>query len=246
MQAIKKNRSQILAIIPARGGSKGIPKKNLALVGGQPLIQYTLDAVKKSRMVTSAILSSDDDDIIAYCRARGIEVPFKRPDDLSKDHVPMLPVIIHAVSFLRDCKGYVPDYIVILQPTSPLRTGRHIDEAVGLLVNSEVDSVVSVVEVPHNFNPFSIMKLEGDYLKPYLEYNENLNIRQMKPKFFARNGAAIYAFTYDCLINKNSLYGEKILPYFMKKEESIDIDEPFDMMLADCILSELGARNAGC
>jgi len=120
-----------------------------------------------------------------------------------------------------------------------LRTYRHIDEALHKLIDSDADSIVSVVKVPHNCIPNSIMKLEGKYLSPYLPMDENLNLRQLKPEFYARNGAAIYAFTYNCLINKRSIFGDKILPYLMEKERSIDIDDLFDLKICEWILSSL-------
>jgi len=229
-------KPEILAIIPARGGSKGIPGKNLKKLAGKPLIQYTIDAAKKSRFITRVIVSSDDSRILGYCKRRQIEVPFVRPEKLAGDAIPMLPVIQHAVKELFQSTGYVPDYIIILQPTSPLRTFVHIDEALSRLVDSEADSIVSVVEVPHNFNPVSIMRLKGGYLKPYVSYDEKRNTRQLKPKFYARNGAAIYAFTHACLLKKKSIYGTMILPYFMRPNESIDIDSEFDLRLASLLL----------
>ena len=105
-----------------------------------------------------------------------------------------------------------------------------------LLMSSNADSVVSVVNVPHRFNPYSVMRLEGGYLQPFMKYDENRNLRQKKPKMYARNGAAVYAFTYNCLEEKGSIYGDKIVPYQMAEEESIDIDGPFDMKLAERLL----------
>lgn len=231
-----QKKNEILALIPARGGSKGIPGKNLISLCGKPLIQYTIDAAKKSKIITRTILSSDDDEIINYCKKQDIEVPFKRPEEYAEDTSSMIDVIYHAVRFLELKENYLPDYILLLQPTSPLRTENHIDEALTKLINSGADSIVSVVDVPHNFNPYSIMSLKDDYLIPHLEFDEKKNSRQLKPKYFARNGAAIYAFTYDCLMNKNSIYGDKILPYFMKKEESIDIDEKIDLLFSETII----------
>jgi CMP-N-acetylneuraminic acid synthetase len=148
----------------------------------------------------------------------------------------MLPVIKHAVEYLRSTEGYVPAYIVLLQPTSPLRISRHIDEALELLIESDADSVVSVVQVPHCFNPYSVMRLSDGYLESFLPYDENMNLRQKKPKFYARNGAAICAFTYECLSEKESIYGDRILPYMMEEEESTDIDSPFDVRIAEFLL----------
>jgi N-acylneuraminate cytidylyltransferase/CMP-N,N'-diacetyllegionaminic acid synthase len=184
------------------------------------------------------ILSSDSDEIIGYCANQGIEVPFRRPDHLAADDMPMLPVIKHAVEYLHSTEGYVPAYIVLLQPTSPLRNTRHIDDAIKLLIGSDADSVVSVVEVPHCFNPYSVMCLSEGYLESFLPYDENMNLRQKKPEFYARNGAAICAFTYECLSEKDSIYGDRTSPYMMKEEESIDIDGPFDMRIAEFLLAE--------
>ncbi len=229
-------RSEILAIIPARGGSKAIPLKNLAMLGGKPLLQYTIDAAKQSKLITRIILSSDHKEIIRYAHQQGIEVPFVRPAELARDTTPMIEVVEHAVKYLVNKESYRPDYIVLLQPTSPLRTAQHIDEALMLLLDSEADSVVSVVEVPHQFNPYSVMLQQGNFLVPFLEFDETRNLRQLKPLFYARNGPAVCALTYECLIQKKSLYGEKILPYVMDRAESIDIDDSWDLSIAEYLL----------
>ena len=227
----------ILAIVPARGGSKGIPQKNIYPLCNRPLIYYTIKTIQRSKLITRAILSSDSKQIINIAKEFGLEVPFVRPTELAQDNSSALPVITHAVEWLKVNENYEADYIVLLQPTSPLRTEKHIDEALSLLMNSDADSIVSVVRVPHNCNPSSVMKLTGKYLKPYLPLDEEKNLRQQKPEFYARNGAAIYAFTYDCLTHRHSIYGKKILPYIMKKEHSIDIDDLFDLKLCEWLLS---------
>ncbi len=227
----------ILAIVPAREGSKGIPKKNIYPLYNTPLIYYTIKAIQRSKLITRAILSSDSSEVIKVAKDYGLEVPFVRPSKLAQDDTPALPVVKHAVKWLEETENYKVDYIILLQPTSPLRTENHIDEALSILINSDADSIVSIVEVPHNFNPYSIMKLQGKYLSPYLLFDENKNLRQFKPVFYARNGAAIYAFTYNCLMNKHSIYGDKILPYLMEKESSIDVDDLFDLKLCEWILS---------
>jgi CMP-N-acetylneuraminic acid synthetase len=226
----------ILGIIPARGGSKGILKKNIYPLCGKPLIAWTIEAAHGSRRISRTILSSDSAEIIEIAGKYGVEVPFVRPKGLAMDDTPALPVIQHAVNWLKENEGYLPDYIVLLQPTSPLRTLRHIDEALEKLIHSDADSIVSVVKVPHQYNPYSVMEMKDGFLKPFLEYDERKNIRQLKPTFYARNGAAIYAFTYECLIKKNSIYGDKIMAYEMDKEASIDIDEQSDLVCCECLL----------
>lgn len=230
---------KILAIVPARGGSKGIPQKNIYPLCNKPLIYYTIKAVQKSKVITRAILSSDSEEILNIAAGYGLEAPFVRPAELAQDDTPALPVIQHAVQWLEENDNYRADYIILLQPTSPLRTEKHIDEALSKLLNSDADSVISVVEAPHNFTPNSIMKLEGEYLTPYLPLDENFHLRQLKPVYYARNGAAIYAFTYNCLMEKHSIYGGKILPYLMGKDCSVDVDDLFDLKLCELILSSM-------
>ncbi len=227
----------ILAIVPARGGSKGIPRKNIYPLCDRPLIYYTIKAIQKSEMITRAIISTDSKEILNIATGYGLEAPFVRPAELAQDDTPALPVVRHAIEWLAETENYRADYIILLQPTSPLRTENHIDEALTKLIRSGADSVISVVEIPHNFTPGSIMKLEGEHLSPYLPMDESCNLRQLKPVFYARNGAAIYAFTYSCLMDKHSIYGEKILPYLMGKECSIDVDDLFDLKLCELILA---------
>jgi CMP-N,N'-diacetyllegionaminic acid synthase len=229
---------EIIGIIPARGGSKGVPRKNIYPLCGKPLIAYTIEAAKGSGYLTRTILTSDSEEIIRVALEYNLEAPFVRPKELARDDTPALAVITHAVNWLEENEGYRPDFIALLQPTSPLRNSKHIDEALGRLVKSDADCIVSVVSVPHNYNPYSVMRLEKGYLKPWLEYNELSNIRQQKPVFFARNGAAIYAFTYECLMKKKSLYGDKILPYEMGREASVDIDDMFDLRICEMLLRD--------
>lgn len=229
---------EILGIIPARGGSKGIPGKNLRPLAGRPLIAHTIEAALGSRRLTRTILSSDCPEIMAVARGLGLDVPFPRPAALAADDTPMLPVIRHALDTLREREGYEPQYIVLLQPTSPLRQARHIDEALDKLLASDADSLVSVVQVPHQYAPTSVMVLEGDRVRPYLPIDEARNLRQWKPTFYARNGAAIYAFTRQCLLERGSIYGETILAYAMSREDSVDVDEMLDLRICEMLLRE--------
>lgn len=225
---------EILALIPARGGSKRIPRKNIKIFSGNPLLSYTARASLKSSLLDRVVLTTDDEEIRNIGLSMGIEAPFLRPKELAKDNTPSLPVIIHALEFLEESENYKPDIIVILQTTSPLRTSKHIDDAVKIFLESDADSLVSVTEVPHNMNPYSVMKLQEDgTIKPFLKYDENNNLSQKKPVFYARNGAAIYICSYNCLLKKKSLYGEKIVPFFMSKEESFDIDDDVDWKIAE-------------
>lgn len=228
---------RVLGIIPARGGSKGIPHKNLTPICGRPLLAYTADAVKESTRLTRTIVSTDDERIAACARSLELEVPFMRPSTLAEDDVPMVPVLQHAVEALTTL-GFDADVVVLLQPTSPLRRGAHIDAAVDWLQRSRGDSVVSVVEVPHQFNPTSVMRLDGGLLRPFLD-GPAATRRQDKPRVYARNGPAVVA-VHARVLMAGSLYGNETWPLVMSAEESLDIDTPWDVRLIE---SALAARN---
>ena len=226
--------ANILGVIPARGGSKGIPSKNLALLAGRPLLAYTADAVKASTRLTRTIVSTDDERIAECAKSLGLEVPFMRPSSLAADDVPMLPVLGHAIDTLK-ADGFAADIVVLLQPTSPLRRGEHIDAAVVWLERTAADSVVSVVEVPHQFNPTSVMRIDEGLLKPFLE-GPTITRRQDKPRLFARNGPAVLAVRAS-VIREGSLYGKTSWPLGMSAEDSLDIDTPWDLSVAECVLA---------
>lgn len=228
---------KILGLIPARGGSKAIPHKNIALLNGKPLISYTCKAAKKSKHLTRLIVSTDDKEIAQICIKNGVSAPFIRPQDLAKDETGMLEVVIHALKTLEENENYKPDIIVLLQPTSPLRTAEHIDKAVGILIETGADSVVSVVHVPHQFNPVSVMKIENEKLVPFISEPQILR-RQDKPKVYGRNGPAVLAMRRETILNKNSLYGDDIRPCVMSEEESVDIDTQFDFEIAEFLLKK--------
>jgi len=226
--------ANILGVIPARGGSRGIPSKNLALLAGRPLLAYTADAVKASTRLTRTIVSTDDERIAECAKSLGLDVPFMRPSSLAADDVPMLPVLQHALDTLK-ADGFAADIVVLLQPTSPLRRGEHIDAAVDWLERTAADSVVSVVEVPHQFNPMSVMRIEEGLLKPFLD-GPTITRRQDKPRLFARNGPAVLAVR-AAVITEGSLYGKTSWPLGMSAEDSLDIDTPLDLRLVESILA---------
>lgn len=226
----------VLGVIPARGGSQGIPRKNLALVANRPLLAYTCEAALYSKRLTRSILSTDDEEIARVGRQCGIEVPFFRPTALARDETPMVDVLRHAVSWLAEQEGYSADLVVLLQPTSPLRRAEHIDAAIDLLIENGADSVVSVVEVPHQFNPVSVMRIEDGRLLPFLP-GRTIPCRQDKPRVYARNGPAVLAVRRDVLETKASLYGDDCRPYVMDAKVSLDIDAPSDLELAALLLT---------
>ena len=234
------NKRKICCIIPARGGSKGIKKKNIKLLCNKPLINYTIEEALKSKYIDKVILSTDDEKIAQIGNEFGISVPFMRPKKLAQDNSPMLPVIKHLLNKLEKNYSYDPEIVILLQPTSPLRTVKHINEAIKKFLKSKTDSLVSVTKLPHNMNPYSIMKLERNgNLKKFLNYDEKKNLRQLKPTLYARNGAAIYITTKRTIFSKNSFFGDSILPYFMSKIDSIDIDDQLDWFFAETIIKNL-------
>lgn len=224
-----------LAIIPARGGSKGLPGKNLRPLAGKPLIAWSIEAARGAASIGRVVVSTDDEAIAEVARRHGAEVPFLRPAELALDDTPTLPVLQDTIRRLGEA-GYRPDAVVTLQPTSPLRTARHIDEATALfMANPEADSLVSCVEIPHVYHPRSVMRLDGQgYLRPFLD-GPMPNRRQAKEPVFARNGAAIYVTRLDCL--SRFIFGGNLLPYMMSVEDSIDIDDAGDLHAAEKVIA---------
>ena len=219
-----------LGLIPVRGGSKGISGKNLYPVRQKPLIAYTIEAARKSAYIDPLIVSTDDEEIARKSREWGALVPFMRPGSLAEDHSSALDVVNHAVDYYLE-QGVVFDYIVYLQPTSPLRTSQSIDQSIELMQNHDADSLVSVVEVPHQFGMDSQMVEQNGLVKPALGNALGKLRRQDKPRYVARNGPAILITRPATLVNHGSLYGEKILSFLMNDIESLDIDRPDDLWL---------------
>lgn len=210
----------ILGLIPARGGSKGIPRKNLAVVGGRPLLSWTVAAAVGATELTRVVVSTDDDEIAA---AAGTDV-LRRPSQLAGDDTPIVDVVRHAVDELA------PEVVVVLQPTSPLRRSEHVDAAVRLLLESGADSVVSVVAVPHRYAPESLMDVRDGRLVP----RGAVGTRQEKTVVYARNGPAVLALRAGRL--GDDLYGGDCRPYVMDERHSLDVDTPFELKLADLLL----------
>lgn len=226
----------ILGFIPARGGSKGIPRKNIIDLAGKPLIDYTYEAAEKSKYLTRIVLSTDSAEIAQTTVNHNRIEAIRRPDVLAQDNTTTADVIHYLLQQLKE-EDYTPDYIVILQPTSPLRSAEDIDNCLQILLeNAEIDSVVSVRAVPHNFIPEKLMKLESGLLYPIRNNMKEYTTRQSLPNYYARNGAAIYAFKTSVFLQTNSYYGTKCYPYIMEEERSVDIDTKYDLWLAEMIL----------
>lgn len=220
-----------MSIIPARGGSKGVPKKNIRLIAGKPLIHYTIRASLESKYINHTVVSTDNNDIASIAKSEGATV-IKRPDEISRDDSPTMDVILHA---LEQCEiqGIHPAIVVLLQPTSPLRTSSDIDAAVELYQQCECDSVISIVEANHP--PQWNMVIDGSYLQPLFDQKSFKLRRQDLPKTYLPNGA-IYIASVATLIKNHSFDCQKTKPYIMSAEKSIDIDNEFDLYLAETII----------
>lgn len=221
---------KILGVITARGGSKGIPKKNIKDLAGLPLIAYTIEAAKNSRLLTRTIVSTDSDEIAEISKQHGGEVPFLRPAELAEDKSSSIDTVKHAILKLEEA-GEKYDYIMILQPTSPLRSAEDIDRSIEIAVSNDADSVMSMMEVP-DFSAKKIKKLEENgVIRPYFEdEGKASSMRQELSKAYKRN-CAIYLTRKDLVMN-DDLFGKKSLAYLMPRERSIDINEPIDFEMA--------------
>lgn len=224
---------KILSIITARGGSKGVPGKNIRSLGGIPLIGHTIKAVKNCALVDKIIVSTDCPQIAQVSESFGAQVPFIRPKELARDETPTLPVLQHAVKYMNKEFGYNPDYVLTLQPTSPFRNNTHLTEAIELL-NDKPESVVSVTESKH---PSLLKRVQDGILVPYEKSDKVYNRRQDMPKVYLLNGA-IFLTRIDVLMNQDMIISENAKPYYMKVSESIDIDSELDFKLAEFLLNE--------
>lgn len=224
-----------LAIIPARGGSKGVPRKNIRLLAGKPLIAYSIEEALKAPNVDRVCVTTEDAEIAEKAMQYGAEV-LLRPEHLAQDETPTRDVLWFHVQELER-EGYIPDAVLTLQPTSPLRTATHIKQAIELFASSaDADSLVSCVEVPHNFHPMSVMKLNtAGFLVPFIDQKEVLLRRQDKSAVFARNGAAIYLTRTEKL--REFVFGGRLLPYMMPEQESLDIDSLEDFKRAEMVIA---------
>ena len=233
----------ILALIPARGGSKGIPRKNIVPLAGRPLIAWTIGAASAARGIGRVVVSTDDEEIAAVARSEGAEVPCLRPADLASDAAGALPVMRHMIEAL-DAVGYRADAVIYLQPTSPFRGAEAIERAVRLIEQGTVDTVVSVVRVPHAMTPDALMRRDGDDLQFVAPPEARSFRRQEKPMLYARNGPAILALTRDTVMNKNELYGPRLKGIEMSALESHDIDEPADLLIAEALAPVVARERA--
>jgi N-acylneuraminate cytidylyltransferase/CMP-N,N'-diacetyllegionaminic acid synthase len=228
---------KVLAIITARGGSKGIPNKNIKPLGGKPLIIWTVEAALAAEGVDRTILTTDSQVIADAGAAAGAEVPFLRPAELARDDSPSIGAILHAVRWLDENQSYLPEYVLCLQPTTPFRSAWDIDAAIKLAADKKADSVISVTPVEHSPNWMQTIDDTGR-LQDYVPGGTSVSIRQELIQVYELNGA-IFLTHCQALLEKGSLFVEPYA-YIMPRERSIDIDTPWDLYLADLIAKDIG------
>ena len=240
---------EVLALIPARGGSKSIPRKNIRPFAGHPLIVYSIAAGRAAETVARVIVSTDDEEIAAVARKYGAETPFLRPADFSQDNTPDLPVFQHCLLWLDEHEGYRPEIVVQLRPTSPFRRVAHIDAAVYRLVERPDADSARTVCVPFQ-NPFKMWRIDPDgIMQPLMqtEFREPYNMpRQALPEVYWQTGYVDAAWC-DTILTKNSMTGDRILPLVIDPSEWIDIDSPDDWRRAERLLEsgELTVEDLG-
>jgi CMP-N-acetylneuraminic acid synthetase len=230
---------KVLGVIPARGDSKGVPRKNLRPLAGRPLIAWSIDSAARSTSLTRVIVSTDSVEIAAVAREIGAEVPFMRPAELAGDLTPDLPVLVHAIDALRELDGFVPDAVVHLRPTQPLRAPGDIDAVVDLLRSSGADSVKSVRPVDEH--PHKMWELDGTRLTPYLKTEFRARVgpdypRQDLQPLYVSSGV-VDAVRRDVL-EGGSTTGDHVEAYVTAPNTSVDIDTELDFAVAEQLIKE--------
>lgn len=225
----------VMAFIPARGGSKGIPRKNLTLLNGKPLIQYTVEAAQGSKYITDIFLSSDDYEIIDFCRSLGLSVPYVRPAMFATDEASMIDTVVDALDWLRINRNWIPDSVLLLQPTSPLRRTEDIDQSIELFFSSNSDSLMSVHRmIEHPYECLRLDKAVWTFLAKSLA--QAVRRQDYEEEFYYINGA-IYIARTEFLLKKKAFFDEnKTSLYFMEPIHGVDIDDMFDLKRAEFFL----------
>jgi CMP-N-acetylneuraminic acid synthetase len=232
---VLKVNKKILAIIPARGGSKGVKRKNIRSVANEPLIYWSIKASKESKLLTQTYLNTDDEEIAQVGRDKGAQV-LMRPSELAQDKTPMIPVLQYVCSEAEKIHGCF-DTIVLLQPTAPMRTGEDIDRAIELFHDSLHESLVSVYQVD-DCHPSRMYRLGKEETLEKIYEEPQGSLRQDLEPIFHRNGA-VYICTRELLMEKNQLTCDKPLAFIMSKSRSVNIDDEFDLRIADFVMSNL-------
>lgn len=232
------HRSMFLAIVPARGGSKGIPGKNLKELCGVPLIGRTINEAKRSKYLDRIIVSTDDRKIADVALSFGADVPFLRPAELAADTSPTIDTVLHVMSFVEEAERRQYDFVILLQPTSPFRTAIQIDSAISVLMNSTADSLISFKRAQSN--PYwMVTKTSDGRFQKLLTTEKATYQRQLLPDFYEYNGS-IYCCAWNSLVTRKAFESDTTLLFEMDDFSSIDIDTPDDWDYAEWIASRRG------
>ena len=227
-----------VAIIPARGGSKGIPKKNIFPLAGKPLIAHSIEDSLNCLQIQRTLVSTDDPEIAEVARSFGAEVPFMRPSELAQDETPDLPVFLHALKWIQEQEGNLPDLVVHLRPTTPLRPPGLIEKGIQMMIDdTQADCVRSIREPPQS--PYKMWQIEGKYLKPFIilgdEASYNLPRQKLPPVYY--HDGLLDVIRTSTIMEKNSVTGTRTLP--LRINESflvVDIDQPVDIVTAEVFI----------
>lgn len=231
------NNKKILAVIPARGGSKSIPRKNIKLLAGKPLIAYTIEAANQSKYLTRCIVSTEDKEIAEIARQYGADVPFMRPKKLAQDDSTSEEVDQHALNWLKKHDNEEYDYLMRLLPTTPLRLSQDIDECIKKIIKTNSDSVMSMFKLT-DFSAKKLKRIENDLILPWLEEEDRPPSRRQNLENVYKRNCAVY-LTKIKFVMKGDIFGKISRPYIMPPERSIDINEPVDFELAEFWLNKL-------
>ena len=227
--------NEVWGIIPARGGSKSIPFKNMALLHGRSLMEYVVEAGKASKRITRLICSTDDDRIASFCRKYGVEI-HRRPKELAQDDTPVHDVIIHLLTEIGEREGQVAGILLLLQPTSPFLLPEHIDRCVDLLIEDpDAESAQSISQLPHNHHAFNQRVIEGQYVRfKFSEDRKRCYNKQTKPTFYIFGN--ILVMRTSTLLEKKDLFGDRSCPFVIPFHYALDVDGPDDLELAEWLL----------
>jgi len=229
---------KIISIIPARGGSKGLPGKNIRPLLGKPLIAWTIETAKKSRYIDKLIVSTDSAEIASVAKKYGAAIPFLRPAELATDTSPTIDTVLHALNWFNERKE-IFDINIVLEPTSPLRKDDDLDRAIVLFGENieKADGLMSVGEV-HLESPFITQKLEGNYLQPLITIEKDVyGYRQQQPKAYFPYG--VVCLTKASILRaEKTFYPKRLIPYFIERWQNYEIDDVYDFICVEAILNE--------
>jgi CMP-N-acetylneuraminic acid synthetase len=241
LNEFSKSKKKILALIPARGGSKGMPGKNVVDVGGLPLIAHSIKSAKKSKLVDKIVVSTDSEEIAKIAKKYGAEVPFLRPKKIAGDRAPTIHAVLHALDWLEN-HGEKFDAVALLEPTSPLRKNDDVDNAIKLLLKNynKTDAVVSVGEI-YLEHPSVMKVIEKKYLKPFLPSDKKIHQRQQLSKVYFPYGV-IYLCKTSTLRKQKTFYPKRIMPYRVERWQNYEVDDKFDLLCVEAILKNLKSK----